>query len=145
MRYRFVEEVTSLELGEPSWIEVHKAFAAADDLFTGPAGSRRVPNSIVLELLATTGGYLAFRRLGATRLPLLVKAPEVRFDAPARPGERLVARAQLHGLSDPRDGVVMAETSGEVLEGTTRIAAARLLYACVALPSVDLRAWGDPA
>ena len=69
----------------------------------------------------------------------------MRFEAPARPGERLVARAELRGLSDPRDGVVMAEASGEVVDGATRIASGRLLYACVALPGIDLRAWGDPA
>lgn len=145
MRYRFVDGVTSLELRDPSRIEVVKAFDAADDLFTGPAGSRRVPNSIVLELLAMTGGYLAFRRLDASRLPLLVKAPEVRFEAPARPGGWLVARAELSGLSDPRDGVVMAEASGEVVDGATRIASGRLLYACVAVPGIDLRAYGESA
>jgi len=63
----------------------------------------------------------------------------------ARPGERLVARARLRGLSDPRDGVVMAETSGEVVDGTARIASGRLLYACVTVPGIDLRGWEKPA
>lgn len=145
MRYRFIDGVTALDLGAVPRIEVAKTFDAGDDLFTGPAGPRRVPNSMILELLAMTGGYLAFRRLDQTRLPLLLKAPEVAFEAPARPGERLVARARLRGLSDPRDGVVMAEASGEVVDGAARIASGRLLYACVALPGIDLRRWGDPA
>lgn len=145
MRYRFVDGVISLDLGDLPRIEVAKTFDAGDDLFTGTAGSRRVPNSMILELLAMTGGYLAFRRLDETRLPLLVKAPEVSFDAPARSGERLVARAQLGGVSDPGDGIVLAEASAEVLAGATRIASARLLYACVALPGVALGVWDDPA
>jgi len=145
MRYRFVERVDSLKLGDPARIEVSKTFDANDDAFTGPAGPRCVPNSLVLELLATTGGYLAFRRLDRSRLPLLVKAPEVRFETPARPGDRLSARAELRGLSDPTEGVVMAETTGEVLVGTRRIASGRLLYACIAVPGVDLRAYEDLA
>jgi 3-hydroxymyristoyl/3-hydroxydecanoyl-(acyl carrier protein) dehydratase len=145
MRYRFIDGVTSLELGAAPRIEVTKTFDAADDLFTGPSGSQHVPNSMILELLAMTGGYLAFRRLDETRLPLLLKAPDVAFETPARPGERLVARAELRGLSDPRDGVVMAEASGEVVDGATRIASGRLLFACVALPGIDLRRLGDPA
>lgn len=144
MRYRFVDQVDALELGDPAWIEVTKTFDADDDAFTGPAGSRRVPNSLVLELLAMTGGYLVFRRLDRSRLPLLLKAPEVRFEAPVQPGERLCARAELRGLSDPREGVGMAEASGEVHVGPRRIASGRLLYACVAVPGIGLPAYERP-
>ena len=145
MRYRFVDDVISLRLGDTPSIEVTKVFEASDDAFSGPSGAHGVPNSLILELLATAGGHLIFRRLEGRRLPLLLKAPAVRFEGVARPGERLHALAELRGLSDARDDVMMAETIGEVREGTRQIATGRFLYACVEVPAVDLDAWGTGA
>lgn len=142
MRYRFVDDVIALELGDAPRIEVTKTFEPADDAFTGPAGAHDVPNSLILELLAMTGGHLIFRRLAGRRLPLLLKAPEVRFDGIARPGEPLIARAELEGLADTRDGVVMAKTRGAVEQGARAIASGRLLYACVEIRGLDPSAWG---
>lgn len=138
MRYRFVDRVVSLELGDPPRIEVVKTFDVADDALTGPEGPRRVPNSLVLELLAMTGGHLIFRRLGSSRLPLLMKIPEFRVERAARPGDRLSARAELMGLSDVADSAAIAETSGTVYQGATLVASGRLLYLCVSVPGVDL-------
>jgi hypothetical protein len=141
MRYRFIDEVLALELGDAPRIEVAKTFATGDDAFSGPLGEDRVPNSLLLELLAMTGGHLAFRHGGARRLPLLLKVPECRFDGVARPGERLRARASLAGMSALSDDAAMAEAHGEVFADGARIAAGRLLYLCVAVPGVDLGAF----
>jgi hypothetical protein len=141
MRYRFVDEVLALELGDRPRIEVAKTFARGDDALSGPLGSDRVPNSLLLELLAMTGGHLAFRHGGARRLPLLLKVPDCRFEGVARPGERLRAIAALAGTSTLSEGAGMAEATGEVFAGTTRVAAGRLLYLCVAIPGVDLAAF----
>jgi hypothetical protein len=137
MRYRFIDEVLALDLGASPRIEVAKTFAAAD-VRSGPLGPDRVPHSLVLELLAMTGGHLAFRHGGNRRLPLLLKVPECRFDGAARPGERLRALASLAGTSTVADGATMAEAHGEVFAGERRVAAGRLLYVCVAVPGVDL-------
>lgn len=143
MRYRFIDEVVTLDLGAHPRIEVAKTFAAGDDALSGPLGPDRVPNALILELLAMTGGHLAFRHGGARRLPLLLKVPECRFEQPARPGERLRAVAQLAGTSSLSDDAGMAEAHVEAFAGSMRVAVGRLLYLCVAVPGVDLAAFTE--
>ena len=138
MRYRFVDEVLTLDLGARPRIEVAKTFVPGDDAFSGPLGPTRVPNALVLELLAMTGGHLAFRHGGARRLPMLLKVPECRFEREAHAGERLRAVASLEGTSTVSEDAGMAEVSAEVFAGDARVAAGRLLYLCVAVPGVDL-------
>lgn len=138
MRYRFVDHIVSLDLGPRPRIEVAKTFEVGDDALSGPLGAERVPNSLILELLAMTGGHLAFRSGGARCLPLLLKVPECRFEGVARPGQRLRAWAELEGTSTLSDDAGMAEARAEVYAGTTRVAAGRLLYVCVVVPGVDL-------
>ena len=141
MQYRFVDEILTLELGARPRIEVAKTVAAGDDAFSGPLGLDRVPNSLLLELLAMTGGHLVFRHGAARRLPLLLKVPEIRFEGTARPGEPLRAVASLEGASSLSAEAGMAETHGEVFAGDARIATGRLLYLCVAVAGVDLAAF----
>jgi hypothetical protein len=138
MRYRFVDELLTLDLGARPRIEIAKTFAPGDDALSGPLGPDRVPNGLILELLAMTGGHLAFRHGGAQRLPLLLKVPECRFEHPARPGERLRAIAELHGTSRLSDDAGMAEAHVEAFSGAGRVAMGRLLYLCVAVPGVEL-------
>ena len=144
MRYRFVDEVFSLDLVACPRIVVAKTFAADDDAFSGPLGRERVPNSLVLELLAMTGGHLAFRHGGGRRLPLLLKVPECRFEGTARPGQRLRAIAHLEGMSRVSDDAAMAEARGEVFADATPVASGHLLYICVAVPGVDLASFEMP-
>jgi hypothetical protein len=141
MRYRFVDEVLSLDLGAYPRIEVAKTFLSGDDAFSGPLGADCVPNSLVLELLAMTGGHLAFKQGGARRLPVLLKVPACHFEGVARPGERLRAIAHLEGTSELSEDAGMAEARAEVFSGATRLASGRLLYLCVAVPGVDLAAF----
>ena len=143
MRYRFVDEVLSLDLGAYPRIEVAKTFLSGDDAFSGPLGADCVPNSLVLELLAMTGGHLAFKQGGARRLPVLLKVPDCRFEGVARPGERLRAVAHLEGTSELSEDACMAEARAEVFSGATRVASGRLLYLCVAVPGVDLAAFAS--
>src|SRR5437899_8851622 len=85
MRYRFIDKVVSLALDGRPRIEVEKTFHGDDDAFTGPSGPARVPASLLLELMAMTGGHLVFHHLGGNRLPLLLKVPECRFERAAGP------------------------------------------------------------
>ena len=142
MRYRFIDEIVALETCEPATIEVRKTFAVGDDALTGPLGPHRVPNSLILELLAMTGGHLVFHCLDRGRLPLLLKVQECRFEGSARPGVALRARAALNGLDRASAPTIVAETSGEVLADGARVAAARLLFVCVSVPDVNLAAFG---
>ncbi len=145
MRYRFIDKVLSLTLDGHPRIEVMKTFAAADDAFTGPSGDARVPESLLLELMAMTGGRLVFRHLGERRLPLLLKVPECRFDRAVGPGVGLRAVAVLRGSSTVADDTSVVEAATEVYAGNERVAAGVLMYLCVAVPGVDLAAHGAPS
>jgi 3-hydroxymyristoyl/3-hydroxydecanoyl-(acyl carrier protein) dehydratase len=145
MRYRFVDEIVSLTLDGDARIEVAKRFEAGDDVFSGPGGSDRVPESMLLELMATTGGQLVFRRLGGARLPMLLKVPQCRFEASARAGERLRAVATLCGVSSVADGTSVAEVETQVDVETRRVAHARLMFVCMSVSGIDLAALGAPA
>src|SRR5262249_58766943 len=98
MRYRFVDEIVSLALDGAPRIEVAKRFDPGDDVFGWPEGPERVPDSMLLELMAMIGGQLIFRHLGGSRLPLLLKVPQCRFDGAASARDRLSALAPLPPL-----------------------------------------------
>jgi len=133
MRYRFIDEILSLETAPPR-MAVAKTFAPRDDALTGPAGPDRVPPSLVIELMAMTGGQLLFRHLGRERVPLLLKAEDVRFALAVRPGDRLTATAVLRGTAAAATDT-MAQMAGEVRgEGGVLVASGRFFYLCVRLP-----------
>src|SRR5712691_2489420 len=140
MRYRFVDKVVSLTLDGHARIEVEKTFHGDDDAFTGPSGPARVPDSLLLELMAMTGGRLVFHHLGGRQLPLLLKVPECRFESAAEPGVALRAVADLTGVSPIGDDASVAEASTAVYMGEACLAAATLFYLCVSVPGVDLAA-----
>jgi 3-hydroxymyristoyl/3-hydroxydecanoyl-(acyl carrier protein) dehydratase len=142
MRYRFIDDIVTLHTREPATIEVRKTFAPGDDALTGPLGPHRVPNSLLLELLAMTGGHLVFHCLDRGRLPLLLKVQECGFEGSVRPGVPLRARASLSGVDRAAEPTVVAETSGEILSEGAPVARARLLVVCVSVPDVDLAAFG---
>src|SRR6058998_4279395 len=143
MRYRFIDKVVSLALDGQPRIEVEKTFHGDDDVFSGPSGPTRVPDSLLLELMAMTGGHLIFRHLAGGLLPLLLKVPECRFDDAASAGERLRAGAALRGVSSVADGTSVAETEAWVSHDTRPIARARMMFVCVSVPGIDLASrWG---
>ena len=145
MKYRFIDEIVSLDTRDPASISVRKTFAPGDDALSGPLGPDRVPNSLLLELLAMTGGHLLFSRLDRQRLPLLVKVHECRFEGTARAGVALEARASLDGVGTASSAGTLAETSGEVLADGVRVAAARLLFLCVSVPALPAALLGERA
>lgn len=141
LRYRFSDNVVSLTLDAHPRIEVEKTFDRDDDAFTGPSGPAHVPESLLLELMAMTGGHLVFHHLGGNRLPLLLKVPECRFESAAGPGIALRAVADLTGVSPVGEDASVAETSTAVYRGAECLAVGTLLFLCVSVPSVDLAAW----
>jgi len=126
MRYRFIDEIV---------------FDAADEALSGPSGRRRVPPSLVLELMAMTGGRRLVEHFTGRRLPLLLRVSECRFDGPARPGTRLRATADIRGVSAVSEDVAVAEASTAVFAEGERIATGTLMYVCAAVPGIDLDAW----
>ena len=143
MRYHFVDEIVSLALDGAPRIEVAKRFVAGDDVFSGPHDPDRVPESMLLELMAMTGGHLVFRHLAERQLPLLLKVPECRFDGTAAAGQRLRAVAALRGVSTVADGTSIAEADAQVFHEAEKLAHARLMFVCVSMPVPPLAAGGS--
>src|SRR2546427_10443296 len=102
MRYRFIDKVVSLALDGQLRIEVEKTFHGDDDVFSGPSGPTRLPDSLLLELMAMTGGHLIFPHLRGSRLPLLLKVPAGRFQPAPGPGGAPRAGADPQGGSAAR-------------------------------------------
>jgi 3-hydroxymyristoyl/3-hydroxydecanoyl-(acyl carrier protein) dehydratase len=138
MRYRFVDEIVSLALDGIPRIEVAKRFDRDDDVFGGPQGAGRVPESMLLELMAMTGGHLIHRHLGRSRLPLLLKVPECRFEGVASTGDELRAVATIRGVASVADGTSVAEAETAVSVEDTTIARATLMFVCIETPPGDL-------
>jgi len=143
MTYQFVDEIVSLALDGVPRIEVAKRFVAGDDVFSGPHDPDRVPESMLLELMAMTGGHLVFRHLAKRQLPLLLKVPECRFDGTAAAGQRLRAVAALRGVSAVADGTSIAEADAQVFHEAEELAHARLMFVCVRMPESLLAANGS--
>jgi hypothetical protein len=138
MRYSFIDEIVSLALDGTPRIEVAKRFDPADDVFRGPQGAGHVPESMLLELMAMTGGQLVYRHLGRRRLPLLLKVPECRFEGGASAADELRAVATLRGVASVGDGTSVAETETVVYVVGAPIARATLMFVCVEAPPGDL-------
>ncbi len=142
MRYRFIDEILAFDTRAGRRIEVAKMFAPGGDELSGPAGPGRVPNSLMVELLAMTGGRLLFERLEGQRLPLLAKVRAVAFHEAVGPGVPLRAVAEVTGIADVAPGVSSAEIKGEIFAGPRRLTTGTLFYLCVTVPGVDLGALG---
>src|SRR3989475_11327379 len=102
MRYRFIDKVVSLALDGQLRIEVEKTFHGDDDVFSGPSGPTRLPDSLLLKLMAMSGGHLIFRHLGGSRLPLLLKLTATRFERDPRPEHGVRALPELEGVDASR-------------------------------------------
>src|SRR5947209_15727594 len=131
MRYRFIDKVVSLALDGRPRIEVEKTFHGDDDAFTGPSGPARVPASLLLELMAMTGGHLVFHHLGGRRLPLLLKVPECGFESAAGPGVALRAVCVLSVIAPTGDDACVTESSTAVYAGEPSVDAGALGFVCV--------------
>jgi len=77
-----------------------------------------LPESLLVESLFQLGNWLIILSSGFTEMGLIVRFQEVRFDAPLRPGGRLIM--ELEALSYRNDGVLF---DGRAFEGERLIAA----------------------
>lgn len=130
MRYRFVDRIVAFDPGPPQALTITKTFPAGDDCFTGPLPDA-VPASLLIETLATAGGHLIRRVLGAGRLPLLLKVEAASDIGAVRPGEPVVAKVVLRGTGGSGEPTMVAQAEGEASVNGRPVLRCRLLYACV--------------
>lgn len=78
-------------------VVAEKLVTAAESLMRNSAsGPFRVPQTLLLEMLAQTGGFLEADSLHGTAI-FLAGVPEARFEAPALPGDRLRLEVEVEG------------------------------------------------
>ncbi|HZZ70725.1 MAG TPA: 3-hydroxyacyl-ACP dehydratase FabZ family protein [Pirellulales bacterium] len=70
-----------------------------------------MPNSLILEGLAQTGGLLVGEYNGYAKRVVLAKVSKVKFHFPAIPGDTLIYRTKIHNIDD----------QGAMVEGTSHV------------------------
>lgn len=130
MRFRFVDEVLSVEPGENGKIVTVTAIPPSATYLQGPFRPAEVPPSIVLESMAQSAGRLIFAT-HPRRGVLLIKVEDVQFLRPLTGGERLTVRSELLGVHGDPDTTAVARASVEGSVDGTPVAAGRLLFLVV--------------
>lgn len=121
MRWVWIDRFQEFHSGQ-SAIAIKVVSAAEDHVHNTYPGLPMMPDSLVIEGLAQTGGLLTAEANGFRKMVVLAKIPKIVFHGHARPGDVLYYHARLLDLGDDgsvtevqvlRDGTVMAE--GEIM------------------------------
>jgi len=115
MRWIWIDKLTELKSGEYSR-GIKNISLAEEHLHDHFPGSPRMPNSLVLEGLAQTGGILVAEAEQFVKRVILAKVNKAVFHFDALPGESLLYTAKL--LSRTLEGAQVSATShsGERLQ-----------------------------
>ena len=137
MRWFWIDRYTEFESGR-SATAIKNVSLAEEHLHDHFPGAPVMPNSLVIEGLAQTGGLLVAEHGGYQQRVVLAKVARARFHSAAVPGDTLTYRTTIDDVHD--DGAVVSGTShvGERLQGEVQ-----LVFAHVA-ESVAGRALFDP-
>ena len=125
MRWFWIDRFTEFESGR-SATAIKNVSLAEDHLHDHFPGAPVMPNSLVIEGLAQTGGLLAAEHSGFENRVVLAKVAKARFYFAAVPGDTLTYRATLEGIH--KDGAIISGTShvGQRLQGEVQLFFAHL-------------------
>jgi 3-hydroxyacyl-[acyl-carrier-protein] dehydratase len=125
MRWYWIDRFIEFESGRYAKA-VKNVSLAEDHLHDHFPGYPVMPNSLVIEGLAQTGGLLVSEHTHFRDKVVLAKIPKVRFFCEAVPGESLVYTATIDYIR--RDGAMVTATShkGEQLQAEIEIVFAHL-------------------
>ena len=120
MRWFWIDKFTEFVSGQRA-TAVKNVALAEEHLHDHFPGYPVMPNSLILEGLAQTGGLLAGEHSGFEQRVILAKVSLVQFHFLAVPGDTLVYRATIEDISD--SGAVTSVTShvGERLQAEAEI------------------------
>ncbi len=134
MKFRMVDRILSWEPRKS--IRGLKTVSFEEYNLKAPFGDEpRLPESLLVESLFQLGNWLIMLSSDFTEMGLVVRFQEVRFDAPLRPGGRMLM--ELEVLSYRSDGVLF---DGRAFDGDHLIGTGR---GCLATP-VPLTDYFDP-
>ena len=108
MRWYWIDRFIEFESGR--YAKAIKNVTAAEAyLHDHFLGYPVLPNTLVMEGLAQTGGLLVFEHSRYTENPILAKVPAVRFHGEAVPGDRLTYTATIESVK--KEGARVRATS----------------------------------
>ena len=120
MRWFWIDRFTEFESGQRA-TSIKTVSLAEEQLHDHYPGAPIMPNSLILEGLALTGGLLAFEMSGWRDRVILAKIAKATFHLPAVPGDTLTYRAVLEDHN--KTGAVASMTShiGEALQAEVQV------------------------
>lgn len=122
MRWFFIDRLVSIEKGVRA-LALKNIALGEEYLHDLYPGFPYLPNSLVIESMAQTGGVLVGHALDFKYPIVLAKIESASFDGFARPGDQLQICAVLNEM---KEGVCRVE--GTVSVGARRFASARLMF-----------------
>jgi 3-hydroxyacyl-[acyl-carrier-protein] dehydratase len=108
MRWFWIDRFTRFESGR-SAAAVKNISLAEEHLHDHFPGAPLMPNSLVIEGIAQTGGLLVAEQRGFVERVVLAKVAKARFHVPARPGDSLVYQVVIDDIH--KDGAIVTGTS----------------------------------
>ena len=108
MRWFWIDRFQEFESGRHA-VAVKNVSLAEEHLHDHFPGAPVMPNALIIEGLAQTGGLLVAEHGGFNERVVLAKIAKARFHFPAVPGDTLVYRATLEDIH--KDGAVVSATS----------------------------------
>jgi len=125
MRWFWIDRYTEFESGHAA-TAVKNVSLSEDHLHDHFPGAPVMPNSLVIEGLAQTGGLLVAEHGSYQQRVVLAKVALARFHFSATPGDTLVYRTTIDDIH--KDGAVVSGTSrvGDRLQGEVQLFFAHL-------------------
>jgi 3-hydroxyacyl-[acyl-carrier-protein] dehydratase len=108
MRWFWIDRFTEFESGR-SATAIKNVSLAEEHLHDHFPGAPLMPNALVIEGLAQTGGLLAAEHNGYAERVILAKVAKARFHFSAVPGDTLVYRTTIDDIH--KDGAIVTGTS----------------------------------
>lgn len=108
MRWFWIDRFREFESGRHA-VAVKNVSLAEEHLHDHFPGAPLMPNALIIEGLAQTGGLLVAEHGGFNERVVLAKIARARFHFPAVPGDTLVYRATIEDIH--KDGAVVSATS----------------------------------
>jgi len=125
MRWFWIDRYTEFESGRTA-TAVKNVSLAEEHLHDHFPGAPVMPNALVIEGLAQTGGLLVAEHGGFEQRVVLAKVAKARFHFSATPGDTLVYRTAIDDIH--ADGAIVSGTShvGSRLQGEVQLCFAHL-------------------
>ena len=125
MRWIWIDKIIEFESGRRAKA-IKNVSLAEEHLHDHFAGNPVMPNSLIVEGLAQTGGMLVGEHGGFTAGVVLAKVPRAEFHLPAVPGDLLTYTAEVEYIKN--DGAMVSATShiGDRLQAEMEIIFAQI-------------------